>query len=177
MPEQTRKVNCKTCDISFQKSISQIKRTPNNFCSRSCAAKHNNVGKQRNKAKIFKCINCNSDYNRTKNHRYVQFCSGCKSKTEVIKLLTIGEYRQKLSVKGKHPSWVSAHVRSFNRSWNKELLKLPCAFCGYSKHVELAHKKSISSFTDNSTLAEVNSKSNIIQLCPNCHWEYDNNKL
>ena len=49
-----------------------------------------------------------------------------------------------------------------------------CAKCGYDKHVELCHIKDIANFDDDSLLSEVNSRNNIIQLCPNCHWEFDN---
>jgi hypothetical protein len=87
---------------------------------------------------------------------------------------TIGEYRKMKSVEGKHPSWVHSHIRMFCRSWNKELLKLPCACCNYNLHVELCHIKPISSFPDESLLGDVNSSKNIIQLCRNCHWEFDN---
>ena len=51
---------------------------------------------------------------------------------------------------------------------------MPCAKCGYDKHVELAHIKPISKFGDESKLSDVNSENNVIQLCPNCHWEFDN---
>lgn len=87
---------------------------------------------------------------------------------------TLGEYRNLESVKGKHPSWVYAHVRGMARSKFKKLLSLPCAHCGYSKHVELAHVKPLSSFPDSALLSEINSEENVIQLCPNCHWEFDN---
>ena len=87
---------------------------------------------------------------------------------------TLGEYRTKLSVAGKHPSWVNAHVRSFARSWLKHLAIEPCRKCGYDKHVELAHVRPVSEFTDDELLRDVNSEDNVIPLCPNCHWEFDN---
>ena len=46
-----------------------------------------------------------------------------------------------------------------------------------SKHVELCHIKPIASFKDSALLSEVNSKNNIVQLCPNCHWELDHGIL
>lgn len=39
------KVNCKQCDIPFQKANHDIKRTKNNFCSQSCSARYNNAHK------------------------------------------------------------------------------------------------------------------------------------
>ena len=45
------------------------------------------------------------------------------------------------------------------------------------KHVELCHIKPIHSFSETSTLGEINSENNVVQLCPNCHWEFDNGFL
>jgi predicted restriction endonuclease len=95
-------------------------------------------------------------------------------KANKYKTKTIGEYRNMISVKGKHASWLHSHVRNFARSWLKHLTKLPCKFCGYKEHVELAHIKGVSEFNDKELLSVVNSEKNVIQLCPNCHWEFDN---
>lgn len=52
-----------------------------------------------------------------------------------------------------------------------------CAICGYDKHIEIAHIKAVSEFDDSVTIAEINSIDNLIALCPNHHWEYDNGIL
>lgn len=52
-----------------------------------------------------------------------------------------------------------------------------CVVCGYSNHVEVAHIKAVSEFSDNSTIEEINSIDNLVGLCPNHHWEYDNGLL
>lgn len=39
-------VNCKNCDILFQKTQSQYKKTKNHFCTQSCAATYNNLNKK-----------------------------------------------------------------------------------------------------------------------------------
>lgn len=52
-----------------------------------------------------------------------------------------------------------------------------CAKCGYSNHIEIAHIKAVADFDDSSTIAEINSINNLIALCPNHHWEYDNGLL
>lgn len=141
------------------------------FCSRSCAATLN--GKLYPKrVSERKCIKCDQP---VKSYRHVR-CEfhWNEYKDNLWKNKTIGEYRNRESVKNRHPSWTHAHVRLFARSWLKHLTLLPCAKCGYSKHVELAHIKEVSSFPDSAMLAEVNSEQNVIQLCPNCHWEFDN---
>lgn len=60
--------------------------------------------------------------------------------------------------------------------WNSDKPK-HCIVCGYSNHIEVAHVKSVSSFDDNSLICEINDIDNLIGLCPNHHWEYDNNIL
>lgn len=49
-----------------------------------------------------------------------------------------------------------------------------CVCCGYNKHFEVAHIKSVSSFENSALISEINSIDNLIALCPNHHWEYDN---
>ena len=39
-------VNCKECNIKFKKSINQIIKYENNFCSRKCSSKYNNRNKK-----------------------------------------------------------------------------------------------------------------------------------
>lgn len=112
-------------------------------------------------------------------HSKTNQCRACKSARVIseTKQKTIGEYRQSISVRGRHPSWIHSHVRLLNRYWNSYLLYRPCFNCGYSLHVELAHIKSISTFDDSAKLSEVNDVANVIPLCPNCHWEFDSGKL
>lgn len=49
-----------------------------------------------------------------------------------------------------------------------------CIVCGYNKHYEVAHIKAVSDFDDESLISEINDINNLIALCPNHHWEYDN---
>ena len=70
-----------------------------------------------------------------------------------------------------------SRIRSSARAVFKDLLKESCQICGYDKHVELCHIKSISSFEENTLVKEINSKDNLIMLCPNCHWELDHGLL
>lgn len=143
------------------------------YCSKKCANTHNNTLFPKRQTKK-RCVVCNDPVKSWRNNRCEQHTKEYKNFMERYKNKTLGEYRNLNSVKGKHPSWVHAHIRQFARSWFKHLVKLPCAHCGYDKHVELAHIKEISSFQDSALISEVNSPDNIIQLCPNCHWEFDN---
>ena len=52
-----------------------------------------------------------------------------------------------------------------------------CAVCGYDKHIEIAHIKGVSEFGSDALIAEINDINNLVGLCPNHHWEFDNNQL
>lgn len=147
------------------------------YCSRSCAAKYTNILYPKRKT-TKKCIICNKSTESYRKNRCPEHYSEYKkTKASSYKLRTLDEYYQKESLKNLHQSSKNTHIRLLARSWFKHLTKLPCANCGYNKHVELCHIKPITSFPKTALLGEVNSKDNIIQLCPNCHWEFDNKLL
>ena len=52
-----------------------------------------------------------------------------------------------------------------------------CVICGYTNHIEIAHIKAVSDFDDETIVSEINHPDNLIGLCPNHHWEYDNGIL
>jgi hypothetical protein len=174
-------VICKNCSKPFEKRLSEIKNTNNNFCSRSCAAIFNNKGKQKNPPKLRTCKKCGKQYYFSRKKLETSSKAQCpeclnlyKLLSEMLKTLTLADYHKRDSIKNKHPSWKNAHIRGLNRSWNKDLLKFPCQVCDYDKHIELCHKKSISDFPETATLGEINHSDNNYVLCPNHHWEYDN---
>ena len=71
----------------------------------------------------------------------------------------------------------SAIQKSARRVYFENIDKPKCAICGYNKHVEVAHKKSVSEFDDNTLIKDINSINNLVGLCPNHHWEFDNGLL
>jgi len=52
-----------------------------------------------------------------------------------------------------------------------------CCNCGYDKHIDVSHIKPVADFDESCTLREINHPENLIGLCPNCHWEFDNGLL
>ena len=71
-------------------------------------------------------------------------------------------------------SSIVKNARSVFYSYNTEQ---KCAICGYDKHIEVAHIIPVRSFGDDASIREINSIDNLIGLCPNHHWEYDNGLL
>lgn len=149
--------NCEFCKKEFNKNY-QSQR----FCTISCK----NKAIKRTK-KTYLCEECSNPCIARR-----KYCSECFiNRTKKKKMV---EIRNDITINGKHPSWTHVKVRLLCRSWNKELISMPCKICGYSLHVELCHIKPISAFGDDATLEEVNSKNNIVPLCRNHHWELDN---
>jgi hypothetical protein len=157
-------MNCLSCN----------KETINpKFCSKSCAAKYNNRVSPKRKTKKL-CIVCNSSvksYRHSRCEKHHQ--EYMETRFDFIKELSLKDYWNKKSLQKLHISSKNAHIRLLARSNFKDLVNKSCASCGYNKHVELCHIKALSSFNENSKIKEINSYTNLIQLCPNCHWEFD----
>ncbi len=128
------------------------------FCSRSCASITNNTSKPKRKAKMTSCISCGRTTVRRR-----RLCDEC----------TVPDMSLQEAMYTKHgPASASALVRSRARSVARDLERV-CANCGYTKHVEVCHIKPISSFSLDTKLSVINDMSNLVLLCPNCHWEFD----
>lgn len=141
----------------------KIETTNPKFCSRSCAAKHTNKIPKRKRTKI--CKTCNIQIRSD-----VTYCSFCWKQKVISDDITLGE-----AIYTKHhKSSAFALVREKARRIARNNNMTSCEICGYSKHVEIAHIKSISSFSTDTLLSVINSLSNLKALCPNCHWEFDN---
>jgi hypothetical protein len=166
----TMKVICECCNKEFQKQKTEVQKTRANFCSRSCAAKVNNRKfPKRSKANLEALI---CECGRKKDRRS-KSCANCLK--EKLSNKTKGDflYSNSTNVVSK---WVRVRENARTVARNNHLYELGCKFCGYSKHVEIAHIKPINEFDNNAKISEINDISNLIQLCPNCHWEFDNLK-
>lgn len=158
-------VTCKTCNKEFDKTLGQINKSKNHFCSRSCAAKTNNKTnpKRKPQGKCFTCQEpCNSGYTYCKKHR--------KPRNE--------PYLDWSKITYKEMQGTGTNKNNAVRQQARRVAKAKeCQVCGYNKHIEIAHIKSISSFPDETIISIINSPTNIIALCPNCHWEFDHGML
>lgn len=176
------------------------------FCSHSCSAKYNNIGVNRNpKGGFNKVIDSITDneiieaFNNSKNITDFSKKLGYKSKVHykneslnyrLEKLgLSLDDLRkEEISIsnetKGdlfkRYTQWQTARsaiqkgARKIYATSNKPKR---CICCGYDKHFEVAHIKAVSDFDDDVLISEINNIDNLIALCPNHHWEYDNANL
>lgn len=177
---------CNTCWSSFYEDRKY--RTETNKCY-DCG----------NKSKGYRCMTCYKIYrlknsnlvdNKTpilkgsKKSYYYSYCHTCNKPCN-------GKRCQKCHIKHCYddtclldisykdlprPS-LYAKIRTRARAIAKRMGWKSCINCGYSKHIEVCHKKPISSFNETSMVSEVNHIDNLIPLCPNCHWEFDKGDL
>lgn len=180
------------------------------FCSKSCAAKYNNLGRSNNKmGKGFvehPIIDNFSDdeiiniFNQSKNIKDFSKRLGFSSKISYKNIYTINRLESlglslddlknkneslvmnltKCELFKRYKSWQTArsYIQKFARNIYVNSSKpKQCVICGYDKHYEVAHIKAVSDFNDSTLISEINNIDNLIALCPNHHWEYDNNGL
>ena len=139
------------------------------FCSRSCAAKTNNIlfpreSSLKKKERGF-CIICNIQITRRR-----KFCHQCFSDTFLVsETITIEQ------ITGIRKYQKNSRIRNLARvKYKKSDLPKYCIICNYNKHYEVCHIKAINKFFTYDTLSQVNSLDNLVALCPNHHWEFDN---
>ena len=166
-------VECLNCQTKFSKKNAEIKKSPNHFCSSSCAAKINN-SKFAKRAPEGNCKSCNKPIPSSRT-----YCVDCKGETKNIrgKFYYNDKTLEEAIREGKKASRYCTIREYARKTLLKSGLEKCCQNCGYDKHVEVCHVKSISSFDISTTIREINDLSNLIYLCPNCHWELDKGRL
>lgn len=167
--DKTIVVLCKECEKPITKRVSKIQDSGNCFCSSRCSASFNNRLRAR-KYPLRPCTNCGIIYSKTRHTK------------ETCSITCAIERRNKDKVAREVVKRTGANsydvIRKNARSYSSRILPQSCMNCGYSKHFEVAHIKSISEFDlDSCTLFDINNRSNLIHLCRNCHWEFDSGLL
>lgn len=198
-------IKCDYCNQNFEKSLSQYKQCLKrgrkfHFCSVECSNKH-----QTKKFKDFQCLGCKKTFSSKNERKYCsrtcsnknrskklketncckcgkflkfgfsvkKLCDKCNSNYRDWNNITLRDLRSKYDLNQYH-----ARIRSLARaSFNKSNTNKICFNCGYSKHYEVCHIKDIKDFDLDTPISTVNSETNLIALCPNCHWEFDNKIL
>ena len=138
------------------------------FCSRSCSTAYNNhINPRKKRTKQWVCKYC-GEPTKPRN----ETCRACNQNIVDWRLRTLGE------VQNLPKYQVNARLRSLaRRHYMNSTLARVCRNCGYNKHIEICHIRSIGSFPDDTPIPVVNDLSNLVALCPNCHWEFDHGLL
>lgn len=189
---------------TYDKSLSDIKKKK--FCNLSCSAKYNNSICDEKTSKNYnsiinnktdkEVIDCFYDSNS-----FAEFCIklGYKTKCNMnnksildrLKILNLNiddlifkkdnvSDLSKGELFSKRINWQSARsaIQKDARNVYKNSDKpKQCVICGYDKHYEVAHIMAVSDFADDTLISDINNPENLIALCPNHHWEFDNNLL
>lgn len=155
---------CKNCN----------KETKNpKFCSRSCSVSFNNrkIGARHGDPKE---LICECGERKTKKAKRCNNCN-LKENIRLISEKTIGDllYGDSDTATPYRYTWIRRNAKRMMIYWN---IEKKC-ICGYDKHVECCHKKPINDFPKHTKLKVVNGRENLIYLCRNCHWEFDNGLL
>lgn len=94
----------------------------------------------------------------------------------MISQLTLNEHNLKYPATGSRGKFHNIRINA-RKVMKDAKVKKECKVCGYSNYVEVCHIKSIADFDGLSLISEINSLFNLVYLCPNHHWELDNDVL
>jgi len=153
---------CKYClkiiKLDGKQRPAEIKKKK--FCNRSCAAKYNNSGVDRWDAK-----------RKSKPPPL--------PKPPIIPKRTIAdETKDEVRARAKtfqyYQIYINRHARKTYKNSGKPTV---CKVCGYFLHTEVCHIKDVKDFPGDALIKEVNHIDNLVALCRNHHWEFDNGHI
>ena len=144
---------CKECGLPIPikdgQKCSEVRKKV--FCDNSCSATHNNkLREKKQKTKVE------------------------KEKKPIFNYLIGVRKKEFFEIKGIYYKFRAVIRKHAHYIYNQNNGEKKCKICGYDKHIQVCHIKSVSSFNDDSFITDINSMENLVGLCPNHHWEYDN---
>lgn len=155
--------------VSCKKSISYEKRR-NDFCSQSCSASYNNLGKRKIVKKEYICACGNKKYQKAIS------CHKCKVNRTMENALskTLGACLIEGNARVKY-----SYVRELARKLVFKIHKYEkkCKICNFDLFVDVCHIKPLCEFEESVLVREVNALSNLAVLCPNHHKMLDRKLL
>jgi len=152
-------VKCSCCNKEFDKQKSQINKSKNHYCSRSCAAKINNrIFKKRNR-QIRCCKNCEIEITG-KGKIYCSIkCQNIFQLDNKIKLWQLGK---------DDGCETNGTVRRYIKKFLLEKRGQKCEECGWNK-INLNTNKCPLEIHHKDGNYKNNKENNLQILCPNCH--------
>lgn len=178
---------CDECGKTFTRrpSENKVSKSGLRFCSRACGSA--NRGRQRKLANAANpkppkvpvtCRTCGSTRSLTANGRWR--CPRCSRIVGPLGPRTKGElFASRKNWQSARSSIQTTARRAFLRANPHPTCDalVRGSPCGYAKHVEVAHRRDVSSFPDSALISEINDLTNLVGLCPLHHWEFDHQKL
>ena len=163
-------MNCLKCN----------KETKTKFCSKRCSVSYNNKKSPRRQVVDRICTRCGLNLGKDRNKRsYRTICNSCYKQDPRVKNKILTETKGELrgpgnAVFGGRYATIRQHSR---KSYIKSGLPMQCYVCLYDRHVDVCHIRDIKDFPETSLVSEINDISNLVALCKNHHWEFDNGYL
>jgi len=144
---------CKECGkvivVKEHEMCSEVRKKI--YCNRSCSVTHTNRNRERKKKE-----------------------KEVKEKKPIFNYLKGVTKKEFFDSKGVYYKFRAVIRKQAHYIYHLNNGEKKCCVCGYDKHIEVCHIKSVSSFGDNDLITDINSINNLIGLCPNHHWEFDN---
>lgn len=135
------------------------------FCSSSCAASYNNRIHPKRKKRLWFCKTCGKEI-KSRTSYCIPDCQPWFRDWSRVSLQDMRDRR----VYQAHSAIRDNARRVYSGPFS-------CYVCGYDKHVDVCHVQGINSFPPESKISDINSSFNLIALCKNHHWEFDNGLL
>ena len=149
------------------------------FCSSKCARSYSTSKDNKEETKDSECVKCNKPIKINKRSPHTVKCQNCIDSEKIIIRIPV-DGLSKNELFEKRCNWQSARSgirKHAERVYLRSDEPKQCVICGYDKHYEICHKINVSDFDGNTLINEINSLNNLIALCRNCHWEFDNGIL
>lgn len=177
--------HCLTCEtiitVPENRKVGEVRCK--RFCNHVCAATYNNQQRLRTsktQSPIGACQNCGVAVRyslRKDGHAYFprRYCEPCTILKKLNgRVLVATVTKGNLFKNGRNwqtaRSMIQAHAQRVYLLSGQPFI---CKICGYSSHVDIAHNKAVSEFTDDTLVIVINRIENLVALCPNHHWEFD----
>lgn len=147
------------------------------FCNKSCAAKANNPAHTLTRSGRYRrvprnCIDCDAVIQRgaTRCRR----CWNLKRRQDHAQNTTKERLAATRAGYSSARAAIRTHAAQVYQENNGPRL---CKVCGYSLYVEVCHIRPVATFPASAPLSEINAFNNLVALCPNHHWEFDNGHI
>lgn len=165
--KNSREGICVECKTPFRRNSSPGKGDKLLYCSVQCSSKGTNS--LRRKQENYCCPVCEKPKKPSQ-----KYCTDCSPKRfRNLDNKTLAELKDSYDTSQYHAK-IRGDARFNYASSNEPMF---CMICKYSKHVDICHIIDIKDFPLTSAIKEINHISNLISLCKNHHWEFDNEEL
>ena len=160
---------CLWCNIEITRKL--YGKDKGKYCSRSCSVRARNQARGVRSGNVWgKCIGCGA---RVSTHKANILCKGCKPHVNKLADKTLSELRSEFNLNQYHAK-IRGNARAVYFASGKSM---SCKVCSYDLHVDICHVIAVHQFNADRTLGEVNNIDNLVALCKNHHWEFDNGML